>query len=189
MTVRGQSNALQLVRDSRPSTASVYQLGIAGAALNVGGGGVDWPFGWGPDDPNGWRAKCAAQVVASGTVHPPMNLWIQGEADAGQDSDHYEADVNEMIDDDDARTGRADSVWIIVKLNDAFAALAPVGTPLVRAAVDAVAAARPTRVVVINVDDLVPPDGVHYDTAQYLEIWDRALAAMATITSDAAWEA
>lgn len=186
--ILGQSNAALFVQSARPTGSATFRLGISSAALGVNFG--PWPFGWGPDDPYGWRAETAVDLAALGdsVTKPPAILWFQGEADASAVSDHYQTDLLELIADMDERIGHSNTIWGIVRLNTAFSSEAPVGGPLVRAAQAAVVAALSTRAVLIDVDDLTPDGSQHYSSLQYLEIYDRFLEAVATLTGDVTWE-
>lgn len=191
----GQSNALQASLPAPPSGCAFSRVGISSAPIGAGHG--PWPNGWGSSDPNGWRHRLASEALVhrATLASPPAILWFHGESDALGQNEDYATEMIAFIANMDSRVGRSDIVWPIIQLNIAFADYvgipgADTGTPIIRAQYAPILAAYPTRVRIVDVDDIVPgEDGTaHYLTAQHATIFGRVKEAIADMTSDASWD-
>lgn len=188
--IAGQSNGSLFITNDLPTNADISR--IARPSVDLGSNSGPYPLGWGPADPYGYRARLAGEITADfSRVVQPAVIWLHGEQDATGRSNHYSADLQALIANIDSRAGRSDIIWGIIRLNIAFAgdsADAAVGTPLVRAGMAAAVAALSTRAFMVDVDDLTPNAQQHYSAADYITIWGRFLAGVATLTGDASWE-
>lgn len=185
--ILGQSNA----NSTRwvpfgPGTLTVYQHGVDSSALDVNFG--PWPYGWSSSDPNGWRA--AAASAYAGVTHQVEKigfLWWQGETDTNETTNsHYDDDLLELISNMDSRLGRSDAHWSVVRLNAAWDG-GSARTLNLRARQEEAAAAAPSRITIIDVDDLPLTDGNHYAVASYQTAWWRHLLAQARHHQDQRW--
>lgn len=189
--IAGQSNG-QLMWHNGSLGSRISRVAVASAALNVNSG--PYPFAWGPGDPYSFRSRLAAELRTARTIEQPSVLWFQGERDATAASNHYGADLLELVTSMDVLFGRSDVLWGIVRLhagfvNDTGGGDPVTGTPLVRAGQASAVAAMPTRLALLDVDDLPLRSDAHYAGSDYLTIWGRHKAAMATLSGDSTWTA
>lgn len=173
LAIMGQSNGelliAQLTGDNptfvRPRNSRLYGNSTSGASLIANGGD------WGPTDPHGWRAQTAADYLAKGLgVARTAVIWSQGESDTPASA--WTDAVVALIGNMDSRMGRSDTPWIIPRIHPSSTASG------MRPFQDAVATAMPSRVYIVNTDDLTLADTQHYDAASHQTIWTRCLQAI-----------
>ena len=150
---------------ARPRNSRIYINATSGASLVTGAAD------WGPADFHGWRAQTAADYNTYGLgVARTAAIWSQGESDTA--SSAWTDAVVALIGNMDSRMGRSDTPWIIPRIHPSSSAAA------MRPFQDAVAAAMPTRVYIVNTDDLTMADAQHYTAASHQTIWTRCLQAI-----------
>ena len=145
------------------------------------------PYDWGASDPNGWWAATAAAQTAAGLDDNAMVFW-QGEADAsaGVSSATHSAALQAAILHYDTLVGHSNTHWVAPKLNITSVYSDP-GKAGVRAGLDDAEAAMPTRLRVVNIDDIPTADGAHYSQENYAIIFARCKAALADLSGNPAW--
>jgi len=144
---------------------------------------------WAPSDPNGWWASLAASQIAENLPTNGM-VWNQWESDTldATYAANYGANLQQAVLDHDARVGHSNTFWAVVRANPNAFAYDSGRIATIQAGQDAAEAAMPTRIKVINTDDLLPsPDGAHYPPDVDQLLWARCKAAIATHFGDPTW--